>query len=126
MNSNGLSDLVDNTGVLAAIEFAADGTLTDHATAPRTRLTAESLDLLAHMCAANMSTATLQARGWQAVTGMNGFEPVDVVTLVGFEWSVSVLAIRDETASSVQGYRGIVYRNEGADYEAAGKLLHGA
>ncbi len=79
--------------------------------------------MLAHMCAASMSTATMQARGWEAVTGMAGFEPVDVVTLVGFEWSVSVVAVRDEGESRVSGYRGLVYRNEDADYEAAGKLL---
>jgi len=119
-----LSGLIAHTGVLAAMEFSADGTLTDHATAPKANLSAEILDLIAHMCAANMSTATMQARGWAAVTGMNGFEPVDVLTLVGFEWSVSVVAARDETNSRVQCYRGLVYSNEGADYEAAGRLLH--
>lgn len=123
MTCSDLDALISNAGVLAAIEFAADGTLTNHASTPRARLTPESLDLLAHMCAANMTTATMQARGWESVTGMSGFEPVDVVTLIGFEWSVSVVAVREEASSGVMGYRGIVYYNEGADYEAAGKLL---
>ena len=57
---------------------------------------------------------------------MSGFEPVDVVTLVGFEWSVSVIATRDPTTAAVQGYRGLIYRNEGADYEAAARLLRSA
>lgn len=111
------------------MDFSTDGTLTDHALGRRSRLnklTEESLDLLAHMCAANMCTATMQARGWESVTGMSGFEPVDVVTLVGFELSVSVVPDLDRESSRIAGYRGIVYRNEGADFEAAARLLRGA
>jgi roadblock/LC7 domain-containing protein len=63
---------------------------------PRAHQSKPRSTLLAHMCAANMSIATMQARGWEQVTAMKGFYPIQEFTLVGFDWSVVVSGFRRE------------------------------
>ena len=55
-----------------------------------TELTPQVLDLLAHSCVANLAIARMEARGWEAVTGQGGFQPLKGFSVVGLEWSVVV------------------------------------
>ena len=65
------------------------------------------LDLLARSCVANLAIAGMEARGWEALTGQSGFQPIKGFSVVGLEWSVVV-----------NGNCGVVVRNRDADYEA--------
>ena len=124
-----LEELMKVPAALAAFEFAGSGELTDHRLAQRSPVTREILDLVAHMCAANMSVATMQARGWEHMTGMQGFYPIREFTLVGFDWSIMVSGhhrSQHKEAGSEAGlppFQGVVLNNVGADYEATYKAL---
>jgi roadblock/LC7 domain-containing protein len=109
-----LDDLMNLRGAAAAFEFSDRGELTDHRISEESDLTSEALDLLAHVFIANISIATMQARGWEKTTGQSGFYPVEGFTLVGLEWS-----------AVGNGHRGVVVRNDLADYEAAYAALEG-
>jgi roadblock/LC7 domain-containing protein len=54
----------------------------------------------------------MEARGWEALTGQTGFEPLQGFSVVGLEWSVVV-----------NGNCGVVVKNRDADYEATFKAL---
>ena len=103
-----LDRLMDLEGASAAFEFSDTGELKDHRVAEGSNLTPETLDLLAHVFVANIAIATMQARGWEKTTGQGGFYPITGFTLVGFEWS-----------TVGNGHRGVVLRNDVADFEAA-------
>ncbi len=103
-----LDELMNLSGAVASFEFTDRGELTDHRSIEGTELSADVLDLVSHVCTANISIATMQARGWEKVTGQSGFYPIEGFTLVGFELS---------TVSN--GNRGVVLRNDEADYQAA-------
>jgi len=103
-----LESLMNHEGADAAFEFSESGELTDHRLAEGSKLKPESLDLLAHTFVANIAIATMQARGWEASTGQGGFYPVQGFTLIGLEWS-----------TVGNGHRGVVLRNDTADFEAA-------
>lgn len=102
-----LDKLMSLPGAIAAFEFTDRGELTAHKVAPGASLNDKVLDLLSHVCVANMSIATMQARGWETLTGMKGFYPIDGFTLVGMDWS-----------AVVNGTTGVVVKNDGADYQA--------
>ena len=119
-----LDELMRLPGAMAAFEFRGSGELLEHRIAYPDRLSPTTLDLLAHMCAANMSIATMQMRGWEQVTAMTGFYPVQEFTLIGFDWSVVVSGLhreqrKQEGQSSLPPFLGVVMANESADYEAA-------
>ncbi len=119
-----LDQMMKLPGAMAAFEFRGSGELLDHRIAYPDRLDATTLDLLAHMCAANMSISTMQARGWENMTGMSGFYPVREFTLVGFDWSVVVSGLHRESGKAggedlLPPFRGIVVANDKADYDAA-------
>ncbi|MCP5419711.1 MAG: DUF2173 family protein [Gammaproteobacteria bacterium] len=110
-------------GALAAFEFRGSGELVDHRIGHQDIIDKAVLDLLAHMCAANISIATMQARGWEALTEMHGFYPVRQFTLIGFDWSVIVSGLRREAKKSageaaLPPFMGVVVTNESADYQA--------
>jgi len=107
-----LNTLMTLDGALAAFAFNDHGEVTDHSIADGTRLNATALDLLAHMCVANLSIATMQARGWEQVSGQKGFYPINGFSLIGLEW----------TAFAV-GNVGVVVRNDKTDYQAAFAML---
>lgn len=109
-----LDDLMGLSGALAAFEFTERGELRAHRIAEGSGLDETTLDLLSHVCVANISIATMQARGWERLTGMSGFYPIDGFTLVGMDWS-----------AVVNGTRGVVLNNEAADYQAAYDALAG-
>lgn len=123
-----LDELMQLPGAMAAFEFRGSGELLEQRIAYPDRINESTLDLLAHMCAANMSIATMQARGWEKVTAMTGFYPIQEFTLVGFDWSVVVSGLnreryKQEGKFSLPPFTGVVMANAGADYEAAFALL---
>ncbi len=103
-----LENLMKLEGADAAFSFNATGELTDHRLAESSKLEPASLDLLAHTFVANIAIATLQARGWESVTGQGGFYPVKGFTLIGLEYT-----------TVGNGSCGVVLNNETADFEAA-------
>lgn len=103
-----LDQLMQVPGALGAFEFTDRGDLKQHTLREGTELTPQVLDLLAHTCVANMAVATMEARGWEALTGQTGFEPLQGFSLVGLDWS-----------AVVGGNHGVVVRNQDVDYEAA-------
>lgn len=109
-----LQKLMNLPGALAAFEFSDRGELGAHQIAPGSKLDADSLDLLCHVCVANIAIATMQARGWEKVTGAQGFYPIEGFTLVGFDWT-----------AVATGNSGVVMANEQVDYEQAYAALAG-
>jgi len=103
-----LNQLMGLAGAQAAFDMNDRGELKEHVIADGSRLNETALDLLAHMCVANIAIATMQARGWEANSESKGFYPVNGFTLVGMEWS-----------AVTNGSLGVVIRNNDADYEAA-------
>jgi roadblock/LC7 domain-containing protein len=120
-----LDELMKLPGAMAAFEFRGSGELLEQRIAYPERINESTIDLLAHMCAANMSIATMQARGWEKVTHMKGFYPIQEFTLLGFDWSVVVSGLNRERLkdragkTSLPPFTGVVLANEKADYEAA-------
>ena len=107
-----LNKLMSVEGAVGAFQFSSKGELTESKIADGSELTDQILDLLCHVCIANMSIATMQARGWENMTGMKGFYPIKGFTMVGFEWTVIV---NEEF--------GVVVPNDQVDYEAAHAAL---
>jgi roadblock/LC7 domain-containing protein len=110
-----LQKLMDLPGALAAFTYTDKGELQAHRLREGTELTEQVLDLLSRSCVANLAIAGLEARGWEAVTGQTGFQPLKGFSVVGLEWSVVV-----------DGNCGVVVRNRDADYEATFKALQPA
>ena len=119
-----LDQLMNLSGAMAAFEFRGSGELLDHRIGYPDRIDTTTLDLLAHMCAANMSIAAMQARGWENMTGTPGFYPVREFTLLGFDWSVIVCGLHRQSKKTggnepLPPFMGVVVANDKADYEAA-------
>ncbi|MFP5418067.1 MAG: DUF2173 family protein [Gammaproteobacteria bacterium] len=102
-----LDKMMDLPGALAAFSYSDKGELQSHVLREGTELTPQVLDLLAHSCVANQAIASMEARGWEAVTGQGGFQPLKGFSVVGLEWSVVV-----------NGNCGVVVRNRDVDFEA--------
>lgn len=102
-----LEELMNLPGALAAFTYSDKGELQSHIVREGTELTPQVLDLLGHSCVANQAIASMEARGWEAVTGQSGFQPLKGFSVVGLEWSVVV-----------NGNCGVVVRNRDVDYEA--------
>lgn len=103
-----LDRLMQLPGAMAAFQFTDRGELVAHQAREGTEITPQVLDLLAKSCVANLAVASLEARGWESLTGQTGFEPLAGFSLVGLDWS-----------AVVGGNFGVVLRNRDADYEAA-------
>lgn len=103
-----LNKMMDLPGALAAFTYSDKGELQSHVLREGTELTPQVLDLLAHSCVANQAIASMEARGWETVTGQGGFQPLKGFSVVGLEWSVVV-----------NGNCGVVVRNRDVDYEAS-------
>lgn len=102
-------------GAMAAFTFSDRGDLQNHVLREGTELTPQVLDLLTRACVANLAIAGMEARGWEAVTGQPGFQPLKGFSVVGLEWSVVVNA-----------NCGVVVKNRDADYEATFNALQTA
>lgn len=110
-----LQELMALPGVLAAFTYSDKGELQSHMLREGNEITALMLQLLAHTCVANLAIASMEARGWEALTGQSGFQPLQGFSVVGLDWSVVV-----------SGNRGVVVKNRDADYEAAFRALQAA
>lgn len=107
-----LDKIMELPGALAAFTYSDKGDLQSHVLREGTELTAQVLDLLARSCVANQAVAGMEAKGWEALTGQSGFQPLGGISIVGLEWSVVV-----------NGNRGVVVRNRDVDYEASFNAL---
>ncbi len=107
---NDLEQLLDIPGVMAAFAFNERGELRQHCIAPgpETELDPSILDMVGHMCVANAAIAAMQARGWEYLTGAQGFYPIEGVSLVCLKWSVVS-----------RGHVGMILNNRLANYEMA-------
>ncbi len=107
-----LDSLMALDGALAAFRYSQQGELLDSRTREGAGFDERVLDLVAHACVANMAIATLQARGWEAMTGMTGFHPVQQFGLLGLDWTVIV-----------DGECGVVLPSGSADLDGACERL---
>ena len=110
-----LDKMMDLPGALAAFTYSDRGELQSHVLREGAELTPQVLDLLARSCVANLAIASMEARGWEAVTGQTGFQPLKGFSVVGLEWSVVV-----------NGNCGVVVRNRDVDYEATFNAVQSA
>lgn len=108
-----LATLMTLSGAIGAFKMSDSGELLEHEVSTDGELNETILDLLCHVCVANMAIATMQARGWEKMTGMEGFYPINGFSLVGFDWTVIV-----------NGEFGVVISNKDTDFEAAYSLLN--
>ncbi len=109
---NKLDDLMQLDGALATFDFSSGGELTDSRIADGAEIETDVLDMVCHVCVANGAIATMQARGWEKMTQMEGFYPIQGFSLIGFEWTVIV-------ADTV----GVIIKNDKVDYDAAYAIL---
>ena len=108
-----LDQMMDLPGALAAFTYTDKGDIKEHRIREGTEITPQILDLLAHSCVANIAVATLEARGWESLTGQKGFEPLQGFSMVGLEWSVVV-----------NGRCGVILKNRDVNYEASFDAIH--
>ena len=108
-----LDKLMGINGAVAAFKFSSKGELVESRTVEVDKFTDTVLDLVSHVCVANMAISSMQARGWESMTGMGGFYPVKGFTMVGFDWTV---VANDEF--------GVVIPNDKIDYDAAYAALN--
>ena len=109
-----LQTIMTLPGALAAFEFNDKGELLNSTIADEKVVNADVLDLICHVCVANGAIATMQARGWEKMTGMTGFYPIKGFSLMGFEWTVVVNA-----------NRGVIVGNKEIDFDKAYAALGG-
>ena len=100
-----LDRLMGLPGVLAAFSYDDCGELLDSRVTEGSEINDSLLDMISHMCVANRSIASMQARGWEQLTGAQGFYPIEGFGLIGFEWSVVCR----------RGF-GVIMHNQDADY----------
>lgn len=118
-----LEDLITLPGAIAAFECSASGALLRHQLASGSELRAEILDLIAHMCAANVSIATMQAHGWDMTTRTTSFSPIRNFTLIGMDWSVSVASAEEADEKGPGLLRGVVSDNRRVSYQGVSEAL---
>jgi len=107
-----LNQLMALPGALASFEFTEKGELVNSNIAESSSLDKTALDLLSHVCVANTAIATMQARGWENMTGNEGFYPVEGFSMIGLDWT-----------TVTHGQFGVVMGNDEADIEAAYSAL---
>ena len=103
-----LDQLMNLSGALAAFEFTDKGELKDSRITDGTSINETALDLLSHVCVANTAIATMQARGWENMTGEQGFYPVEGFSMIGLDWT-----------TVTHGHFGVIIANDQMDIEAA-------
>ncbi len=109
-----LKTLSSMPGTVAAFQFDEEGRLEDAVITDDVVIDRDTLDLLGHLCVANMAIGAMQARGWEGMSDVKGFYPVQGFTFVGLDWS-----------AVSRGRQGVVLSNDQADFDAAYKALAG-
>lgn len=112
---NKIDQLLNLDGALAAFEFNSSGELQSSTIADGAKIGDDVLDMLCHVCVANGAIATMQARGWEKMTQMEGFYPIQGLSLIGLEWTVVV-----------NDHYGVIVQNDKIDYDAAYAILDAA
>ncbi len=115
MYEDDLQQMLHLPGAIAAFAYADNGDLDNYRILEQSDMTEAMLDMVAHMCAANRCIASMQARGWERVTGAQGFYPVKGFGLIGYDWSVIS-----------HGRLGVVVSADLADYEACIQAMDAA
>jgi roadblock/LC7 domain-containing protein len=106
------TDLVSLPGTIAEFTFSPTGSVVECSLKDSERLDADVLDLLGHVCVANLAVANMQARGWEQISEIKGFYPVEGFSFIGANLSVVT-----------RGQRAVVLDNRDADYDAAYRAL---
>lgn len=99
-----LSKAMKIPGAFAAGEFGAGGELINYTG----NITLQAAKMAAQMCAANMLMGRMEASGWTAYTGRDGFEPATGFAVSG-----------PENSALIVGNVGVFVRNEDADFDRA-------
>ncbi len=107
-----LEQLIKVDGALAAFEFNPSGELQASSKSEQANIEDDVLDMLCHVCVANGAIATMQARGWEKMTKMEGFYPIQGFSLIGFEWTVIV-----------NDRFGVIVANDKVDYDGTYAVL---
>jgi len=109
---NKLEKLINLDGALAAFEFNPSGELQSSSISEQANIEDDVLEMLCHVCVANGAIATMQARGWEKMTKMEGFYPIHGFSLIGFEWTVIV-----------NDRFGVIVANDKVDYDGTYAVL---
>lgn len=99
-------------GALACFTFTKEGQRIDSVSSDPARIDETTLDFLGHVCVADQAIAAMEARGWEGISYVTGFYPIEGFVFVGTNLSV---VARD--------YRAFVLENKNADYEIAQRVL---
>ena len=119
-----LDQLMALPGILATFEFYGNGQLLRHKIGNERLINTDTMKLLAHMCAANINIATMQARGWDANPETQGFFPVQTFTLIGLEWSIIVSGAGEPTdANELVPFVAAVLSNAEGDHAQVFKAM---
>lgn len=103
-----LSKLMSLPGAFAAGEFDNQGNLINYTG----NISLTAAKIAAMMCAANKLMGKMEAAGWTAYTGKDGFEPA-----LGFAVS------GPENSALIYGNVGVFVRNKDADFDKAFQVL---
>lgn len=107
------SELVNVPGAIAGFKFSPSGTIVESSIKEgEERLDEVTLDLLGHICVANQAISNMQARGWESISDLKGFYPVEGFTFIGLELSVVT-----------RGDQAVVLEHDKADYDEAYQAL---
>ncbi len=82
-----LKELMSLPGAVAAGEFTDDGKLLAY----YGDINEKSAEIAAMMCAANKLTGNMQAKGWSAYTGQDGFYPVVGFAVAGGKYAACIM-----------------------------------
>ncbi len=107
-----VNELVAVQGALAGFRFSPTGSVLESEIKDTERLDADTLDLLGHVCVANIAVANMQARGWEKISEIKGFYPIEGFSFIGLNLSVVT-----------RGDQAVVLENAGADYDEAYRAL---
>ncbi len=95
-------------GAFAAGEFDETGNLKNYVG----DISLQAAKIAALMCAANKAMARMQAAGWTAYTGKDGFEPITGFAVSG-----------PENSALIAGNVGVFVKNKDADFDQAFQVL---
>ncbi len=82
-----LKELMSLPGAVAAGEFTDDGKLLAY----YGDINEKSAEIAAMMCAANKLMGNMQAKGWSAYTGQDGFYPVVGFAVAGGKYTACIM-----------------------------------
>jgi roadblock/LC7 domain-containing protein len=103
-----LAELMSLPGATAVGQFSDDGKLINYAG----DLGEKAAEIAAMMCAANKLMGNMQAKGWSAYTGQDGFYPVSGFSVAGGRY-----------AACVMGNAGVFVETDKADFDKTFEVL---